>query len=526
MTRDSPWPEVPLGDLLNRIEAGQNFKCEARAPVDGEIGIVKVSAVTWGEYDEEETKTVTDGERINGDLFVRPGDFLFSRANTIELVGACVIAKRVTKKIMLSDKILRFHFKDVEPSWVLYFLRSERGRRQIEALATGNQESMRNIGQDRIRSIVLPRPPAEEQRAVLAELEKQLTRVEAGGAALERVQANLKRYRASVLKAACEGRLVPTEAELARRESRDYEPASVLLQRILKDRRRLWEESELAKLKAKGKPPKDDRWKGKYRGPDAPDTSGSGPVPPGWCWVSFAQVAFSQNGRGFPSGEYTTDGVKLLRPGNLHPSGRVEWTDRNTRCMPHAWEKSASDLLVGPGEIVMNLTAQSLKDEFLGRVCLTGPGEHCLLNQRLARLTCVTVDPQYMLYLLKSWRFRRFVDGLNTGSLIQHMFTSQLDDFLFPLPPLAEQARIVKAIESRLSQCEALSQTAETNRERAQTLRQAILAAAFAGTLTCTEEHVDKSRAESPALSRENGSRLGPKSRPSLLERSESHPEP
>ena len=54
----------------------------------------------------------------------------------------------------------------------------------------------------------------------------------AGVVALRRVQANLKRYRAAVLKAACEGKLVPTEAELARKERRQYEPASVLLARI------------------------------------------------------------------------------------------------------------------------------------------------------------------------------------------------------------------------------------------------------------------------------------------------------
>ena len=79
---------------------------------------------------------------------------------------------------------------------------------------------------------VVPLPPLDEQRRIVQEIEKQLTRLEAGVAALKRVQATLKRYRASVLKAACEGRLVPTEAELARREGRDYEPASVLFARI------------------------------------------------------------------------------------------------------------------------------------------------------------------------------------------------------------------------------------------------------------------------------------------------------
>lgn len=78
-------------------------------------------------------------------------------------------------------------------------------------------------------------PPVCEQHRIVAELDKQFTRLDAAVSALKRVQANLKRYRASVLKAACEGRLVPTEAELARAEGRDYERADQLL-RSCRDR--------------------------------------------------------------------------------------------------------------------------------------------------------------------------------------------------------------------------------------------------------------------------------------------------
>ena len=80
----------------------------------------------------------------------------------------------------------------------------------------------------------------EEQRKIVAEIEKQFTRLEAGVAGLRRVQANLKRYRAAVLKAACEGKLVPTEAELARQEGRTYETGAQLLERILTERRKKW----------------------------------------------------------------------------------------------------------------------------------------------------------------------------------------------------------------------------------------------------------------------------------------------
>ena len=81
-----------------------------------------------------------------------------------------------------------------------------------------------------------------------------------GAGRLDMSVVKLKAYRASVLKAAVEGRLVPTEASLARAEKRDYEPGDAPLARILKERRRRWEETELSKLKAAGKPPKNDKW--------------------------------------------------------------------------------------------------------------------------------------------------------------------------------------------------------------------------------------------------------------------------
>ena len=73
--------------------------------------------------------------------------------------------------------------------------------------------TVKHLSSRTIGDIPLPLPPLGEQIEIVAEIEKQFTRLEAGVAALRRVQANLKRYRAAVLKAACEGRLVPTEAE-------------------------------------------------------------------------------------------------------------------------------------------------------------------------------------------------------------------------------------------------------------------------------------------------------------------------
>jgi type I restriction enzyme S subunit len=98
-----------------------------------------------------------------------------------------------------------------------------------------------HITKGRFEESSLPCPPLDEQQRIVAEIEEQFTRLDAGVASLKRVKTALKRYRASVLKTACEGRLVPTEAELARRENRSYETGQELLQRILRERRDKWE---------------------------------------------------------------------------------------------------------------------------------------------------------------------------------------------------------------------------------------------------------------------------------------------
>ena len=201
----------PLGEFLKRIEAGRSFKCEERPPKLHEVGVAKVSAVTWGEFDEEESKTVTDHSRIEESYLIKPGDLLFSRANTIQLVGACVIVRSLSRRLMLSDKTLRLVPKDMRPDWILLCLRSIQGRQEIERLATGNQESMRNIGQERIRQIRISVPPAKQMDSILAEVSRRMSVIDALERTIVTTRGHAKAMRQSILQRAFSGKLVPQD---------------------------------------------------------------------------------------------------------------------------------------------------------------------------------------------------------------------------------------------------------------------------------------------------------------------------
>lgn len=218
------WQYVPLAQFIKGIDAGKSFKCEEREPTSEEVGVAKVSAVTWGEYNESESKTCKDPNKINPKYYINEGDFLFSRANTIDLVGACVIVKRTQKTIMLSDKTLRIKFDFFDPLYFLLYLRSIYGRNEIMKRSTGNQDSMRNIGQEQIRNIIIPLCSKEEHLEIIKIVTEKLSVVENTETSICDEIKKAKILYQSILKKAFSGDLVSQDAT--------DESASILLERI------------------------------------------------------------------------------------------------------------------------------------------------------------------------------------------------------------------------------------------------------------------------------------------------------
>lgn len=165
--------------------------------------------------------------------------------------------------------------------------------------------------------------------------------------------------------------------------------------------------------------------------------------------VLLRDVCRMQNGRPFPSSAYSTTGIRLLRPGNLGEDGYCTWTDGNTVHLPDEYVVEAGEYLLRPEDIVINLTAQSLEEGFMGRVCLIGAHDESLLNQRIGRFICNdALNPAFLFRCLQTSRFRALVERRCEGSKIKHLFWSHIEDFRIPFPDWDRQLAVVRRIGS------------------------------------------------------------------------------
>ena len=228
------WRRVAIKNIADSIQYGHTASAVDRK--DGPR-FLRITDIQDGRVDWSAVPSCDIAKADIPKYRLSSGDLVFARTGATTgksfLIGACPEA-------VFASYLIRVRVSaDVDSRYLSAFFQSPDYWRQIEG-------GKRGIGQPNVNGTVLgevqfPVPPLPEQRRIVAEIEKQFTRLEAGVAALRRVQANLKRYRAAVLKAACEGRLVPTEAELAKIDKRKFETGEDLLARILTERRKHWQ---------------------------------------------------------------------------------------------------------------------------------------------------------------------------------------------------------------------------------------------------------------------------------------------
>jgi hypothetical protein len=308
-TADAPWPMVPLSQLATEMCLGKMLDREKNR---GELHpYLRNINVRWFSFDLADLKEMRfeKGEQARYEL--RSGDLVVCEGG--EPGRAAVWTDAVdTVKIQKALHRIRFNPYHYLPMFAAYFLYFGTLTDRFARYYTGT--TIKHLTGKALARIAFPLPPLAEQRRIVARVEELFAELDVAMAELEQVRANLKRYRSSVLKAAVSGDLTADWQAT----HPNAEPASALLERILKDRRAKWEADQLAKLAADNKtPPKN--WQTKYAEPSAPDTAALPELPAGWCWATVDQLAEIQGGiQKQPSRKPVQNAYPFLRVANVH----------------------------------------------------------------------------------------------------------------------------------------------------------------------------------------------------------------
>ena len=335
------------------------------------------------------------------------------------------------------------------------YLRTQYYRHKISELAAGT--NINNLKAEHFSEIEVPIAPLAEQKRIVAKVEKLLEKVDASRARLDKVSAILKRFRQSVLAAACSGRLTA--------DWRIENPADTRYDDVVAHIQHRREKQ--AKTPAQ---------QAKLRDIYSITEEESDALPDGWGYVALSKLCesfdYGTSAKSKPSGK-----VPVLRMGNIQ-SGKIDWND--LVYTSDAQEIQAYNLK--PNTVLFNRTNSP---ELVGKTSIYLGERPAIFAGYLIRVNhCPELDPSYLNLCLNTNYARAFCQSVKTDGVSQSNINAQkLGHFEVPYPPISEQQEIVRRVEELFALADRLEARVGKARGQVDKLTQAILAKAFRGEL-------------------------------------------
>lgn len=475
------WVVLPIIELGKAI-TGNTPPTKNVENYDGELPFIKPSELV-------DKGVISGRETISeiGTKYARvlpKGGVLVS---CIGYLGKTAIAKR---EVAFNQQINAVVFNEtVLPEYGFYYFQSPKFRQDLESLAAGTTISI--VNKSKFESISIPVAPPEQQKRIVAKIEELFSHIDAGIHALKKAKQLLKQYRQSVLKAAVTGELTKewreankdklenssdvqgsTSAAVAGREG-----AAQLLERILKERRQKWEQQQLEQFKAKGKMPKDDKWKVKYKEPEALEVMPGEALPDSWEWVSVGQ-AFEVYVGATPSrkkSEYWGDEINWVSSGEVAFCHIKDTKEKIT----NDGLNNTSTVVHPPGTVMLGMIGEgktrgqaAILDIYAAHNQNTAAIEKCVDEQ----------STEYLYYyLMQQYELTR---KRGSGNNQKALNKTRVQTIEFPLPPLAEQKIIAVILMDKFSAIERLENEIDRQLFKTEKNKQSVLSHSFSGKIS------------------------------------------
>jgi type I restriction enzyme S subunit len=400
------------------------------------------------------------------------GDVLF----TTEAPLGNVAVIDIEEKFALAQRAICFQFyESYVGMFVSYFLRSPQFQQILNGHSTGT--TVKGIKAATLKKLDINIPPIAEQKRIVEKLDSLLAQVDTIQQRLNNLPNIIKRYRQSVLAAAVSGKLT----EQWRKNNQCQKSTIEIKSEIKNYRYEIWIQEQEAKFQAKGKVPKNDKWKEKYKEVTTELNGNEKTLPKGWVYETLEGLIYISariGWKGLKAEEYTEEGPLFLSVHGLNHGQHVDLSrayhisEERYKESPEIQLKNEDILLckdgagIGKIAIIKDLTElASINSSLL----LIRSGKYFLTD--------------YLYYFLAGPEVQRIVQERMTGSAVPHLFQRDVKEFVLEVPPIEEQTEIVRLVEQHFALADTLEKNLKNAKQKVDNLTQSILAKAFRGEL-------------------------------------------
>jgi len=512
------WLEVDFGELFlfpgdDIVDGPFGSNLKASEYISDGVPVVRLQNIDRHRFVLKNIQYVSEAKAkdLARHTFI-PGDILITKLGD-PLGKACIAPTSIEKGVLVADVVrARLLHKWINHKFLCYQINTENVVQQFKSQTKGTTRPRVNL--TKIRALRVRICPVSEQSRIVEKLEELLSDLDAGVTELKAAQKKLTQYRQSLLKAVVEGRLTaewrarrplspnpsPTrgegnqvlgEGEVESENSTPLPPGgggaggegdkigeetgAQLLERILAERRRRWEEKQLAKFKEQGKTPLKD-WRDKYPEPVKPNIANLPELPEGWVWASVDQVGEVFLGKMLDKEKHKS-GKKLPYLRNVNIRWRyIEGHDLLDMYFEDdeldRYGLLAGDVLVCEGGEPGRAAVCEKKHETLKY-------QKALHRVRLFGYYVPDFLVAYLEYAAKIGKLEEYF----TGSTIKHFTRESFVSLPIPLPPIEEQYKIIALVNTALEKADSQNEAISFSLKQSSSQRQNILKAAFSGQL-------------------------------------------